>query len=56
MTTKDGHVLPANKSIQFRASCSNEQNSLVEITIDYTTSLNNTDATVVYLKTVAKII
>lgn len=56
LTTKDGHVLPANKSISFRAGCSVSQNALAPISIDYTTSQSNEDTTTVYLKIVDTII
>ena len=56
VTTKDGHVLPANQSIQFRAGCGVEKNSVAEITIEYSTSDSNTNSTIIYIKVVPSII
>lgn len=56
LTTKDGHVLPANKSISFRAGCGVSKNSVAQIDIEYTTSLSNTDSTSVFLKVVPTIL
>jgi len=56
LTTKDGHVLSANKSIKFRAGCAVPKETVANITIEYTTDQGNSDSTITYLKIVPSII
>lgn len=56
ITTRDGHVLEANKSIKFRASCNTPKETVAPIIIEYSTDQGNTDSTVVYLKIVESIL
>lgn len=56
ITTKAGPVLPANQTVIFRASCSGSDNTLVSLTIDYTTDAGNQDKTIVKLKIAPQII
>lgn len=56
ITAKDGTILPANKTVAFRTTCSGGENILVSLIIDYTTDASNQDKTIVKLKISPQII
>lgn len=56
ITTKAGNVLLTNKSVYFRVSCSGGQNTIAQLTINYTTDASNQNLTLVKLKLAPTII
>lgn len=55
ITTKDGTVLAAGKTMYFRVSCSVNKTAVSPINLQYNTDSNNTGITTVYLKIVPTI-
>lgn len=56
ITTRDGTVLPANKTVYFRVNCSGGETTISQLTVDYTTDASNRDKTIVRLKIAPQII
>ena len=55
LTTEDSHLLPSGQAMSFYGSCIVEKTNLACITINYTTTANNSDSTKVQLKIVPEI-